>query len=70
MMCIVIWCVIRANKKRRRFSSVHRMVTMASSTSATANGPRYSYVAELANIKTNEAVSEERARTCKKLHIF
>ena len=43
---------------------------MESSTSGTINGPRYSYVAELANIKTSKAVSEEEARTCKNSYTY
>ena len=61
---------MRANKKRRRYSSIHRSLTMESSTSGTINGPRYSYVAELANIKTSKAVSEEEARTCKNSYTY
>ena len=69
LLCFVIWCVIRANKKKRRYSSIHRTFSMQSSISASAmNGPRYSYVAELVNMKTNRSMSVEQARTSKKLY--
>ena len=70
VLCIVTWHLMRANKKRRRYSSRQRTFTMESSTSATIKGRRYSYVAELANIKTSKAKSEEEAQTCKKSYTY
>ena len=67
LLCFVIHRVILANKKRR-YSSIHRMVSTQSSISTTTvNGPHCSCVAELVNMKTNRSMTEEQARTGKKL---